>query len=56
MMNFIYKMYSSFQLNDRIIFHKRDIDLLEKRIKMHKNALKLLHNQNEDFNKTRKGI
>ena len=50
-MNFVYKMYSNCQLNDRIIYHKRDIDLLEKRIKMHKNALKLLNNKKEDFNK-----
>ena len=49
-MDFVYKMYSKFQLNDRISYHERDIDLLEKRIKMHKKALALLSNQKEDFN------
>ena len=50
-MNFVYKMYSNCQLNDRISYHKRDIDLLEKRIKLHKKALILLNNQNKDLNK-----
>lgn len=38
-MSFIYDMYRSFELVDRITYHKRDIELLEKRIKMHKEAL-----------------